>query len=521
MSAEPGSITRHADHFVPIAHYIERARPKRQVAGESPAGDTIFIGFWPWQTCSVLDVIPKPAGISPVSALSTQTEWMHFLKSFAVALQTNEWPGNPAASEEHLLKAENRLKTTLPPSYRAFLSASNGWRNASRAVPLLRPIEKIRWFKREHRDWVLAYTDPMQGVEPLLPAEQDYFNYSQQDSVNFDVKHLAQALCISDVGDSAVLLLNPMVVWPDGEWEAWFFANWLPGATRYRSFADWMRHELAELRDEEFTHSVIPDELPTVYLDGPTKETRRVRPREVILTMDEAIKKLTSKTRSQRVKAVRQLGRIGGEAAISKLIDLLKADYDYHVRCEAAEVLGRMRSQEAIEPLIAVTAEESYVTSTAIQALGNFNDEPSAQRLLKLVEEDGPSAGVATYALAKRNDSRGVPLLVQKLTSKDWRDQHTGNIAGRFIAEFGKKGFQALAPLLESRDVEIRQRAINGIFDLACLAKDKDVKAEAKQLLERCFQNETDPAVRQNLEACLAVACNKKSPHLDNPFATD
>jgi HEAT repeat protein len=361
----------------------------------------------------------------------------------------------------------------------------------------------------------------MASTEPLLPAEQEYFNYSQQDSVHFDVKHLAQALCISDVGDSAVLLLNPMVVWPDGEWEAWFFANWLPGATRYRSFADWMHHELAELRDGEFTHSIIPGELPTVYLDGPVKENRRVRPREVILTLDEVFKKLTSKTRSQRVKATRQLGRIGGDAAISKLIDLLKADYDHHVRCEAAEVLGRMRSKDAIEPLIAVTAEESYVTSTAIQALGNFNDEPSAQRLLKLVEEDGPSAGVAAYALAKRNDSRGVPLLVQRLTSKDWRDQQTGNIAGSFIAEFGKVGFQALEPLVESGEVEIRQRAINGVFNLACLAKDREVKAQARHLLERCFQNETDPAVRQNLEACLAVACNKKSPHLDNPFASE
>ena len=30
--------------FVPIAQFIERARPKRQVAGESPAGDTISSG---------------------------------------------------------------------------------------------------------------------------------------------------------------------------------------------------------------------------------------------------------------------------------------------------------------------------------------------------------------------------------------------------------------------------------------------------------------------------------------------
>ena len=45
---EPASLT--ADHWVPrfcsflvpIAQNTERARPKRQVAGESPAGDTIW-----------------------------------------------------------------------------------------------------------------------------------------------------------------------------------------------------------------------------------------------------------------------------------------------------------------------------------------------------------------------------------------------------------------------------------------------------------------------------------------------
>lgn len=41
---------------------------------------------------------------------------------------------------------------------------------------------------------------------------------------------------ISDLGDSAIYLLNPLAISPEGEWEAWFFANWNPGAVRYRSF---------------------------------------------------------------------------------------------------------------------------------------------------------------------------------------------------------------------------------------------------------------------------------------------
>lgn len=454
-----------------------------------------------------------------MSAPITPAEWKEFLKSFAVALRTDEWPGNPAASEEDLLKAESRLKITLPPSYRGFLSASNGWRNASRAVPVLRPIEKIRWFKREHREWVQAYVDPMQGAEPLLPAEQDYFNYAQEDSVNFDVKHLAHTLCVSDEGDSAVLLLNPMVVWPDGEWEAWLFANWLPGATRYRSFADWMRQEFAGLTDETFAHSIVRGELPIVYIDGPSKAQRRVRPREEILTFDEVLKRLSCKTRSRRIKAVRQLGRMGGQDPVATLLDLLKNDYDYHVRCEAAEMLGRMRAQQAIEPLIAMTAETSRVSSTAVHALGNYGDETSAKHLLKLVEEDDSLAGVAVYALAQRNDPRGVPALVQRLISKDPRDRHTGNIAGRYIALFQKSGYLALEPLSGHEDVEIRCRAIKGIYDLACLAKDKELKMQARSLLQHRLETELDKELRHNLEVFIAVACNKKPPGSDNPFA--
>jgi len=225
---------------------------------------------------------------------------------------------------------------------------------------------------------------------------------------NFDVKHLAHTLCISEVGDSAVLLLNPMVVWPDGEWEAWLFANWLPGATRYRSFADWMTHELAGLLDETFEHTNVPGELPSVYLDGPTKAERRVRPREEVLTFEEVLKRLTSETRSRRIKAVQQLCRIGSAQAITVLLKLLKEDFDFHVRCEAAEALGRLHATVEIEPLIAVAAEESHVSSTAVETLGCFDDERSAGFLLKLVEDDGPSGGVAAYALARRKDLRGV-----------------------------------------------------------------------------------------------------------------
>src|SRR5437879_1801720 len=108
--------------------------------------------------------MPQSVPIVLVSEMSNPAEWMPFLQRYATAFGTEEWPGSPAVSDDQLLAVEKWLKIRLPPSYRAFLSVSNGWRQASRAVPMLRPVEAIRWFRKEHRDWVQAYTDPMQGV---------------------------------------------------------------------------------------------------------------------------------------------------------------------------------------------------------------------------------------------------------------------------------------------------------------------------------------------------------------------
>jgi len=345
-----------------------------------------------------------------MKAITTLAQWQELTRQFA-----EEGHLFTGATESELLKVETKLKVTLPPSYRSFLSMTNGLENASETVPILKPVEKLEWFGREHREWSQAYTVPMQGMELPLPAERDYFDYSSEHRGSFDTKHLAQTLCISEVEDSGVLLLNPMVVWPDGEWEAWFFANWVPGAIRYRSFAEWLRNEMAERLNEPYNPVHTSGELPAVFLDGPAKANRRIRPREEVLTLDEVRNRLKSKTRSHRVKSVQHLCRIGGSEAVAILLDLFINDYDFHVRCEAAEALGRLKTPDAIEPLIEEASHYSHVTGSAISALGNFNDEKSAQCLIELIRTNNISAGSAAHALAARKDSRGVNALIELL----------------------------------------------------------------------------------------------------------
>jgi hypothetical protein len=440
--------------------------------------------------------------------MSNPKEWLPFLKKYAAAVGMEEWPGNPGTSEQQLLAVEKRLKVKLPPSYRAFLSASNGWRHASQTSPIMRAVEDIRWFRKEHRDWFEAY---QMSAEPLSIIEQDYFNYAQPDSASFEIKHLAQTLCISEVGDDAVLLLNPMVVWPDGEWEAWFFANWLPGAIRYRSFADWMRQELYQLLNQPFEHTTNLGELPTVYLDAPTKADRRIRPREEVLVLENVLEKLKSKKDRERVKAAQQLGRLGGKQAIDALLNSLKNDPAKEVRWRAADSLGYLGALETVEALIAAI-DDPLVNTTAIHALAGFKDERSAQCLLKILEEGGMYATSATHPLAKRGDVRAIKHLVYFVTataSENPRVQHIGDIAGRLIAQFEDAGYLALEPLMIHPDIKVRGRAERGISDIAFCAKEKSVRRKAYELLQRCLETETDAGLREGLETSIKVTAKK------------
>jgi hypothetical protein len=90
-----------------------------------------------------------------MSTMANPEAWSSFLKSVA-ASNANTRHVNSGASEQQLFAAENRLKVKLPPSYRAFLSASNGWRLPSEDGLVIRVIEDARWFRKEHKDWFEA-----------------------------------------------------------------------------------------------------------------------------------------------------------------------------------------------------------------------------------------------------------------------------------------------------------------------------------------------------------------------------
>jgi hypothetical protein len=157
----------------------------------------------------------QPAVPAPQAARasSLQFPWVTFLNkvSWAVlqrapedlpaAVITSGWLGYSGATEASLQAAEQRLGRRLPPSYRQFLQVSNGWRDDWLA-PFL-PIEQVDHFWSRDADFAQMWEQ--EGAEALGDRTAE----------------LEGSIQISERGEHFLCLLNPAVVTPAGEWEAW------------------------------------------------------------------------------------------------------------------------------------------------------------------------------------------------------------------------------------------------------------------------------------------------------------
>jgi hypothetical protein len=430
--------------------------------------------------------------------MNTSQAWTTFLQQYAATLGSDEWPGRPAATEDQLLPVEKKLTIQLPPSYRAFLKASNGWTHASRAVPILLPVESIHWFRKKFRDWI----DDYQLAERIDIPETEYFNYANSDPALFDRKHLRHTLCISEFGDDAVVLLNPMVIWPDGEWETWFFANWLPGALRFRSFADWFKHEYAEISPAAvFTHSQKPNELPTVYLDPPSQVDRRVRAPKKIHDFASVLKLLKSSDPKKRRTAVKRLARIRTHESFTALSDILRTEKDRYVRMESITSIGQIGTEAAIDYLIDWVTRCEELRSDAVHALAAIPTERATLFVLDLLAKADQCAGGILYDLSQRNELRAIPHAINLMTNPQFQADRERPYWGEWIAEYrSSDAFDALRPFSTHPDYTVRQSVLHGLVMLAHRAKRSHIKREARALVEASLANESEPAVRAAIQ---------------------
>jgi hypothetical protein len=134
---------------------------------------------------------------------------------------------------EDIRAAEARLGLRLPPSYQAFLLRGSNL-PGDQGLAML-PVEEIDRFAQREPEWLDAWMEgansvpsPRSGVEPLPDDPTD--------PATMPHEQLAGTVVISTTDDMRVLLINPARIDAEGEWEAWDFATWYPGAYRYRSF---------------------------------------------------------------------------------------------------------------------------------------------------------------------------------------------------------------------------------------------------------------------------------------------
>lgn len=154
-----------------------------------------------------------------------------------------QWLGRGGAGEAEIAALEERLGTTLPPSYRQFLSVSDGWNHVDDHNGPLLATAGVGWLRDLDPETVEIW-GKCEPTDRRIPDEQ-YFNYGEdQDCIHVRPEYFRTALQVTEWGDASYLLLNPAVVDDHGEWEAWSFATWYPGAFRYRSFWELMKNTI-------------------------------------------------------------------------------------------------------------------------------------------------------------------------------------------------------------------------------------------------------------------------------------
>ena len=307
-------------------------------------------------------------------------------------------------------------------------------------------------------------------------ADDEYFAYSSPE--DFRPEHLKETLQISAVGDSAVLLLNPQVIDEHGEWEAWFFANWLPGVRRFRSFAELMDSQYHGFINAEWKQPVgVIGKLPNEYTGAPGNPKRLVRKR-------------------RRPAKIKVLDKPIDRWDFDELLQLFTHE-EWTIRQEVAEALGKLKDPRAIEPLFALVDDNSNASVSAIYALKALAPDRLRERLLDLLRTRHFHAfPAAASLLAEMQETRAIPILVEMLTDHSQQGEHGWLIARATLGQFGAAGFDALVSLLEGQDALARSRAAQALM----YSKDSRVVEIYRALL-----SDADPAIRDTASVGLKV----------------
>ncbi len=421
-------------------------------------------------------------------------------KEFPADVANSGWLGFAAATDEEISATQRKLGISLPPSYRAFLSVSNGWRRTTHFIERLWGTKEINWFRKKNKESISAFTQGYSayGSNDEVPDEE-YFAYDQWVE-DFRPKHLKETLQISAIteGDSAVYLLNPQVISKDGEWEAWFFAAWLPGAHRYRSFRELMEAQYNEFAGADWKQPAgIIGELPDEYSGSPGSDKRKIKkrkPPEIRPPVEEMIAALGNAEAARRLfpkaakvsagawmmlvtperavagRLMKELGRTRDPRAVDALIAQLTKEEDHWVKEEIIAALGIAKDPRAVEPLLHLLHAEGNLPSHAIHVLKKLAPQQLAEPLLDLLQKRQLfTFTIAAMVLGEIGETRAVPILVLIAKEAEGKEERQLGkdvaMAAKMLAGFGHSGFEALVDLIQtSTSKSVRGMAANALI---------------------------------------------------------
>jgi hypothetical protein len=174
---------------------------------------------------------------------STEFDWQSFLRAWSgewadsvpddelrdeeETARDTRWLGFPPASEERIAAMEERLGRRMPPSYRAFLRISDGWRHAGGFVWRLAGTGHARWHDNESglAEFIEEHLDEDAGPEERHEADV-----------------WRRGLQIDVESDATLVLLDPGDVDERGEWAVYTWASWRAAPPeRFADFGAFMR----------------------------------------------------------------------------------------------------------------------------------------------------------------------------------------------------------------------------------------------------------------------------------------
>ena len=175
-----------------------------------------------------------------------------------------------------------------------------------------------------------------------------------EDAFEPDLPFTLQVSAEEEAG-SAVYLLNPQKVSEDGEWEAWFFAHWVPGVNRYASFWELMQAER--------------DSLVYILRRNRGEPTPHVDP------------------------------SLGVEATdLTGLLAILAHGDEHHQKL-AIDALGNLRDLRAFESIAQILADpeaDLFVREYAARSIGMLRDPRSAPLLIEVYRQPMSTTEITT-----------------------------------------------------------------------------------------------------------------------------